>query len=300
MKKRNIIIIITVILVIISLIVIGNLNRNETEKDDKVRIVTSFYPMYIMALNVTEGIENVEVENMADNQVGCIHDYTLTTSDLKKFENADIFIENGYGIENFSEKIINSYPNVKIIEASNSIEDIITEESGEINAHFWTSIDNYILQVRKIADRLKELDNANEAKYEENVSEYIIKLENLKTKYKNQLQNINGKKVVSLNEAFSYLFKFVGIEEELILTDHEQSALSAEQVKNVIDMMNNENIKTIIIAENDDEQNATATAIANETGAKIYRLKDGMSGDGLTDSYIDIMEDNLETLTSVE
>ncbi len=298
MKKRNIIIIITVILVIISLIVIGNLNRNETEKDDKVRIVTSFYPMYIMALNVTEGIENVEVENMADNQVGCIHDYTLTTSDLKKFENADIFIENGYGIENFSEKIINSYPNVKIIEASNSIEDIITEESGEINAHFWTSIDNYILQVRKIADRLKELDNANEAKYEENVSEYIKKLENLKTKYKNQLQNINGKKVVSLNEAFSYLFKFVGIEEELISTDHEQSALSAEQVKNVIDMMNNENIKTIIIAENDDEQNATA--IANETGAKIYRLKDGMSGDGLTDSYIDIMEDNLETLTSVE
>lgn len=298
MKKRNIIIIITVILVIISLIVIGNLNRNETEKDDKVRIVTSFYPMYIMALNVTEGIENVEVENMADNQVGCIHDYTLTTSDLKKFENADIFIENGYGIENFSEKILNSYPNVKIIEASNSIEDIITEESGEINAHFWTSIDNYILQVRKIADRLKELDNANEAKYEENVSEYIKKLENLKTKYKNQLQNINGKKVVSLNEAFSYLFKFVGIEEELISTDHEQSALSAEQVKNVIDMMNNENIKTIIIAENDDEQNATA--IANETGAKIYRLKDGMSGDGLTDSYIDIMEDNLETLTSVE
>ena len=298
MKKRNIIIIITVILVIISLIVIGNLNRNETEKDDKVRIVTSFYPMYIMALNVTEGIENVEVENMAYNQVGCIHDYTLTTSDLKKFENADIFIENGYGIENFSEKIINSYPNVKIIEASNSIEDIITEESGEINAHFWTSIDNYILQVRKIADRLKELDNANEAKYEENVSEYIKKLENLKTKYKNQLQNINGKKVVSLNEAFSYLFKFVGIEEELISTDHEQSALSAEQVKNVIDMMNNENIKTIIIAENDDEQNATA--IANETGAKIYRLKDGMSGDGLTDSYIDIMEDNLETLTSVE
>ena len=298
MKKRNIIIIITVILVIISLIVIGNLNRNETEKDDKVRIVTSFYPMYIMALNVTEGIENVEVENMADNQVGCIHDYTLTTSDLKKFENADIFIENGYGIENFSEKIINSYPNVKIIEASNSIEDIITEESGEINAHFWTSIDNYILQVRKIADRLKELDNANEAKYEENVSEYIKKLENLKTKYKNQLQNINGKKVVSLNEAFSYLFKFVGIEEELISTDHEQSALSAEQVKNVIDMMNNENIKTIIIAENDDEQNATA--IANETGAKIYRLKDGMSGDGLTDSYINIMEDNLEILTSIE
>ena len=297
MKKRNIIIILAIILVIILLIVIGNLNRNETEKDDKVRIVTSFYPMYIMTLNITEEVENVEVENMADNQVGCIHDYTLTTSDLKKFENADIFVENGYGIENFSNNIKESYPNVKIIESASKITDTI-EEHEEINAHFWTSIDNYILQVREIADRLKELDNANEAKYEENASEYITKLENLKTKYKNELQNLNEKKVVSLNEAFSYLFKFVGIEEELISTDHEQSALSAEQVKNVIDIMNNENIKTIIIAENDDEQNATA--IANETGAKIYRLKDGMSGDGSINSYIDIMEDNLETLTSVE
>ena len=297
MKKRNIIIILAIILVIVLLIVIGNLNRNETEKDDKVRIVTSFYPMYIMTLNITEGVENVEVENMADNQVGCIHDYTLTTSDLKKFENADIFVENGYGIENFSNNIKESYPNVKIIESASKITDTI-EEHEEINAHFWTSIDNYILQVREIADRLKELDNANEAKYEENVSEYITKLENLKTKYKNELQNLNGKKVVSLNEAFSYLFKFVGIEEELISTDHEQSALSAEQVKNVIDIMNNENIKTIIIAENDDEQNATA--IANETGAKIYRLKDGMSGDGSINSYIDVMEDNLETLTSIE
>ena len=297
MKKRNIIIILAIILVIVLLIVIGNLNRNEIERDDKVRIVTSFYPMYIMTLNITEGVENVEVENMADNQVGCIHDYTLTTSDLKKFENADIFVENGYGIENFSNNIIESYPNVKIIESASKITDTI-EEHEEINAHFWTSIDNYILQVREIADRLKELDNANEAKYEENASEYITKLENLKTKYKNELQNLNGKKVVSLNEAFSYLFKFVGIEEELISTDHEQSALSAEQVKNVIDIMNNENIKTIIIAENDDEQNATA--IANETGAKIYRLKDGMSGDGSINSYIDIMEDNLETLTSIE
>ena len=297
MKKRNIIIILAIILVIVLLIVIGNLNRNEIERDDKVRIVTSFYPMYIMTLNITEGVENIEVENMADNQVGCIHDYTLTTSDLKKFENADIFVENGYGIENFSNNIKESYPNVKIIESASKITDTI-EEHEEINAHFWTSIDNYILQVREIADRLKELDNANEAKYEENVSEYITKLENHKTKYKNELQNLNGKKVVSLNEAFSYLFKFVGIEEELISTDHEQSALSAEQVKNVIDMMNNENIKTIIIAENDDEQNATA--IANETGAKIYRLKDGMSGDGSINSYIDIMKDNLETLTSIE
>ena len=63
-------------------------------------------------------------------------------------------------------------------------------------------------------------------------------------------------------------------------------------------MINNENIEAIIIAENDDEQNALA--IANETNAKIYRLKDGMSGDNSTDSYINIMEENLEILKGIE
>ena len=298
MKKRNIIITVAIILLIIILIIIGNLNRNQKNEDNNIKIVTSFYPMYIMTLNITNGIDGVEVANMADNYVGCIHDYTLTTSDLKKFENADIFIENGYGIENFSQKIINSYPNVQIIDSGNKITDVIQEEGGELNAHFWTSIDNYILQVNEIKDRLKEIDENNANKYEENASNYISKLENLKQKYNSELEQVKGKKVVSLNEAFSYLFKFAGIEEELIETDHEQSALSAEEVKNVIDMINNENIEAIIIAENDDEQNALA--IANETNAKIYRLKDGMSGDNSTNSYINIMEENLEILKGIE
>ena len=298
MKKRNIIITVAIILLIIILIIIGNLNRNQKNEDNNIKIVTSFYPMYIMTLNITNGIDGVEVANMADNYIGCIHDYTLTTSDLKKFENTDIFIENGYGIENFSQKIIDSYPNVQIIDSGNKITDVIQEEGGEVNAHFWTSIDNYILQVNEIKDRLKEIDKNNANKYEENASNYISKLENLKQKYNSELEQVKGKKVVSLNEAFSYLFKFAGIEEELIETDHEQSALSAEEVKNVIDMINNENIEAIIIAENDDEQNALA--IANETNAKIYRLKDGMSGDNSTNSYINIMEENLEILKDIE
>ena len=297
MKKRNIIIALIVILLIISIIIIGNLRKIEDNNTKKLEIVTSFYPMYIMTKNITKDINNVEVKNMADNNVGCIHDYTLTTSDLKKFEDADIFIENGYGIENFSEKIIDSYPNVKIIEASKRIEDAIIEENGETNAHFWTSIDNYILQVKEIKDRLKELDNINAERYEQNATEYIKKLENLKEDYKAQLQNIEGKKVISLNESFSYLFEFIGVEEILISTDHEQSSLSAEVVRNVIDEINEEKIDSIIIGQNDDDQNATA--IGNETGAKVIRLDDCMSGDENLDSYINIMEENLEILKNI-
>lgn len=292
MNKKYVIITIAVIIVIIGIIVIGNLNKENVKENDNLKIVTSFYPMYIMTMNITNGVEDVQVSNMAENYVGCIHDYTLKTEDLKKFENANIFIENGYGMEAFSQKIIDSYPQVKIIESSKGITDVIKEESGDVNAHFWTSIDNYILQVQEIANQLSNIDSKNADTYKNNANTYIQKLNDLKKSYEDKIESLKGKKVISLNESFSYLFKTLGIEEILIETDHEQSSLSAETVKNVIDKMNEENINSIIIAENDNEQNAKA--IAEETGAKVYKLKDGMSGDNSLDSYINDMKYNFE------
>ena len=292
MNKKYVIITIAVIIVIIGIIVIGNLNKENVKENDNLKIVTSFYPMYIMTMNITNGVEDVQVSNMAENYVGCIHDYTLKTEDLKKFENANIFIENGYGMESFSQKIIDSYPQVKIIESAKGITDVIKEESGDVNAHFWTSIDNYILQVQEIANQLSNIDSKNADTYKNNANIYIQKLNELKNSYEDKIESLKGKKVISLNESFSYLFKTLGIEEILIETDHEQSSLSAETVKNVIDKMNEENINSIIIAENDNEQNAKA--IAEETGAKVYKLKDGMSGDNSLDSYINDMKYNFE------
>mgnify|MGYP002472180212 CR=1 FL=1 len=61
-------------------------------KDKDINLVTSFYPIYIMTLNLTDGISNVSVTNMAENHTGCLHDFRLQTSDMKKIENADAFI----------------------------------------------------------------------------------------------------------------------------------------------------------------------------------------------------------------
>ena len=291
MKRSNIIIVIAIVLLLLLSIVIGNFNRKEEKENNNLKILTSFYPIYIMTINITNGAEGVEVSNMAENYYGCIHDYTLTTTDLKKFENADIFIENGYNMEQFSQKIIDSYPNVKIIDSSSKITDFVQDED-EVNPHFWTSIDNYILQVQAIAEGLKSIDIENYDLYEQNKNEYISKLQDLKNDYLNN--DFKGQQVISLNESFSYLFKFIGVNETLIKTDHEQSSLSAETVKEIISKMKEENIDKIVIGINDDDQNAEL--IANETGAKIYRLNDAMSGDNSLNSYIDIMQENLEVL----
>ena len=294
MKKRNIIIIVAIVLILIAGIVIGNLNRKDDIEGDSLKIVTSFYPIYIMTLNITNGAENIEVSNMAENYVGCIHDYTLTTTDLKKFENADIFVQNGYDMEQFSQKIIDSYPDVKMVDSSTKITDFV-QDGEEVNPHFWTSIDNYILQVEAITEGLKELDSSNSDLFEQNKNICVQKLQELKSSYEEN--SVNERQVVSLNEAFSYLFKFIGVNEILIETDHENNSLSAETVREVIEKVKSSGIQAIVIGQNDDDQNANL--IASETGATVYRLNDAMSGDGSLDSYINTMKENLEILKTM-
>ena len=41
-------------------------------------VVTSFYPVWIMTLNLTSGLEDhVTVRNLAAPSFGCLHDYQL-------------------------------------------------------------------------------------------------------------------------------------------------------------------------------------------------------------------------------
>ena len=296
MERKKLVIILIIIICIIgivSLIVWKNLNKSETQNDNTTKIVTSFYPMYIIAENITDGAENIELENMADVNVGCLHDYTLTTEDMKKLENADIFIINGLGMESFIDKALSSNQEMQIIDSSTNIQNLISDED-EINAHLWTSIENYIIQVENLAEGLKANNPENAEIYEKNANQYIEELKQLRERYLSELEGLKGKKAICLNEAFEYMGQELGLEMTTVETDHEESTMSAEMLRSIIDEAKAENIEMIIIDKNDNKANAET--IANETGATIYELNSGLSGNMDKDAYINAMEENLQLL----
>lgn len=92
------------------------------ENDDEIVIATSFYPMYILTLNLVDGIDGVSVVNLTENQTGCVHDYQLTTEDMRTIAGADVIVLNGGDMEEFMEKSIESYPNLYVITASEGID----------------------------------------------------------------------------------------------------------------------------------------------------------------------------------
>lgn len=294
---KYIIIAFVIILVAIIAIVAVPKKGKENVDDEKFKIVTTFYPLYIMTSNITQGANNIELVNMADTNVGCIHDYTLTTADMKKVENADVIIQNGLGLESFMEKVTSSNKNVQIIDSSENIINLIKEDD-EVNPHVWTSISNYISQVENIQKALSEKNPENADIYEKNAKEYIEKLIQLKSKFDTQLQELKGEYAVNLNESFEYLTRDLELNVTSIHTSHEESTLSAEMLKSIIEEMKEKNTKIIIVDINDDLKNAQT--IANETGAKIYKLDSGLTGNLDKDSYINSMSKNIETLNIEE
>ncbi len=285
--KKYIAIILTIIVLITIGVVANNNRKNNTNEDGKFKIVTSFYPMYIMTLNIVQGADDVELTNMTDINVGCIHDYTLTTDNMKKLENADVLIENGLGLESFIDNI-NANRNINIIDSSENITDLIEE-----NPHIWTSISNYIKQVENVKNALSKLDEKNAKLYDENSKSYIQKLEELQQRYNKEL-NLNGKGAVILNEAFTYLGRDLGLNLKEIHTSHEESTISAEVLKDTIEQVKQNGTDIIIVDINDDLKNAET--LQNETGAKIYKLDSALTGGLTSDAYINSMTSNLDIL----
>ena len=286
--------------VLIAVLIILTGCNEKTEKSGEFKIVSSFYPMYILTKNIAEDIDGVEVYNMADKMVGCMHNYTLTTSDLVKLETANALITNGLGIENFIDKVTETYSKINIITASKGITELLIDEhdgeSSEANAHVWLSINKYLAEIENVKNGLIEIDNSHRNEYEKNAERYKEKITELKAKIDNQ--NLERKKCISFSEALAYLSEDFNLEIFTIETDHEHNGLSAETMKSIIDYVKTNNIKNILIDSSTADNNAKT--VANETGAKIYLMNSALSGEKNNDEYIKAMEENLKLVESME
>ena len=270
--------------------------NNSIESNNKLTIVTSFYPMYISTLNIVKDIPDVEVINMTAPQTGCLHDYSLSTKDLKTLSSADIFVINGAGMESFLDDVIDEYSDLKIIEASNGIS-LIEDTDHDVNPHVWVSISKNIEEVSNIAKELSAFDPNHASEYEANADAYIAKLENLRTEMHAALDNVNNKDIITFHEAFPYFAEEFNLNIAGVIEVEPDSEPSAKEVENIISIINEKNIKALFTEPQ--YSSKIADTIAKETGASIYTLDPIVTGDANEDAYDDYivkMQENLNTL----
>ena len=267
----------------------------EKKTAEPFRIVTSFYPMYLATINITDGVNGVEVYNMTKPQTGCLHDYQLMTEDMKTLEKADAFVINGAGMEDFMGKVTEQQKKLKVIDASRGIE-LIHDEEGD-NPHVWLSVTEAIAQVRNIADQLKEADPAHADAYEKNAAAYIEKLTALKTEMHAALDNVPHKDIVTFHEAFPYFAKEFNLNIIGVVEREPGTEPTPTELQETIEQVNS--LPTKVLFTEPQYSPAAAETIARETGAKIYTLDPVVTGEATPqakNAYIDTMKANMKVL----
>lgn len=171
--------------------------QDQRDQEQNLTVVTSFYPMYIAAMNVIGDTPGVTLENLSEPQTGCLHDYQLTPEDMKLLSTADVFIVNGGGIETFLTDVAKSYPDLQIIYGGENVEML------DDNAHVWMNMEDYKIQVETIANKLAEADSAHASQYEANAEAYCGRIQVLCNRARALREQIQGEPVVIFHEAYA-------------------------------------------------------------------------------------------------
>lgn len=287
---------------------------------DKSRIVTSFYPMYVLTLNIVNGVDDIELVNMTENATGCLHDYQLTTKDMRTVEGADVFVISGGGMESFVDDIKAAYPTLPVIDTSAGIEllegndhhhddetqseadiheDITDEtehsEDKEANAHVWMSIPAYIRQVENTTASLSEFFPQYADAFAANSAAYTEKLRELETELPTEA--FAGEPIIIFHEAFAYLADSLNMEVVHSVEVDSDTAMSAGELAEVLEDVREEGVRFLFT----EEQYSTsiADAVSKESDAQTVVIDSLVTGDGDKDSYIEGMRKNIQILRSL-
>jgi len=259
---------------------------------EPVRVVTSFYPVYLATLNVTEGVEGTEVYNLAAPHVGCLHDYQLTTADARKLSEADLLLANGAGMETFLGKIRAQNPALKIVEVSEGIPLI------DGNPHVWVSPELAARQVDNIAAALSAADAANADRYASNAAAYKAKLSDLAQRMKTGLAPFAGAPVIALHDALPYFARDFGLDIVGVIEREPGQEPSAKELAETVDLVRARGVKAILSEPQYSDK--AAQTVARETGARVIQVDPVATGPSdpteARSAYLRAMEKNLETL----
>lgn len=266
-------------------------------------IVTSFYPIYLFTLNLTQGIGGMEVRNLAAPGTGCLHDYQLQTGDMKRLAEAEVFLINGAGMEGYLAGVLDAFPELMVVDASAGI--ALIEEDGPAvgereetaNAHVWLDAANAQTMVCNLAEGLMVACPEHAAAIAANRDAYLARLVSLDDELRTGLADVPRKDIVTFHEAFPYFARAYGLNVAAVVNREPGDALSPARLAELVDLVRALGVPPLFVEPQ--YEDLAAQTLARETGAKVYTLDPVVTGPEneipLT-LYEDVMRENMRTL----
>ncbi|HRU02078.1 MAG TPA: zinc ABC transporter substrate-binding protein, partial [Victivallales bacterium] len=232
--------------------------------------------------------------------LGCPHDYALTPQDMMKISNANVMIINGLGMEEFiGLNVLKINPNIKIIDSSEGIKDLIKlsdehhngeieedheeikedhhhhNEHSEFNPHLFASPMMAQKVIINIASNLSRIIPDKREIFEKNAKEYIKRLQIISDDFKKKTENFKNKKIIQPHGVFDYFARDFGLEIIATLQPHGHE-LSSSEIITLIKIIEKE--KPIAIISEYQYSDKIAKMLSDETKIPHIKLDPVASG----------------------
>ena len=272
---------------------------------EDISVMATFYPVYVLAENVLNGVEGVSLTSMTPPATGCLHDYQLLTSDMKALAKAQALLVNGAGMESFLPDLESQFPALRVIDCSQGVELMAESEEhgrgdhdhGEYNAHIWLDPQNAVQMVNNLRDGLSALLPEHAGQIAANAESYIARLRALDAELREAIEQLPGKQIVTFHEAFPYFAKEFGLNIIAVVEREPGSEPTPNELQAVIQQI--KPLSSKVLFTEPQYAPSAAQTIARETGAKIFTLDPVVTGESTADAmdaYLVTMRKNMATL----
>lgn len=269
----------------------------------KIRVVTTFAPMYVFTKNVTGDL--AEVKNILKPGIE-VHDYAFTPEDVELISSASLVIYNGMGLDDWALQAIRASGNKDIREVNLSTA-VDGSRSGVGNRgfpverlvgnpHLWINPAYAISMVGRIRDQLMQADPRNREAYARNAEAYLGRLMALDGAIRTATRALVKPVYISEEPSLTYFSLEYDLEEAAVLSGQPDVSVTAKDLAKIMKLMRSRGIN--VVFKNLGSESATVLTLASDTGAQVYEFDVYENGPLEIDGYEKAMKKNIETLKS--
>ncbi|MBA3921653.1 MAG: zinc ABC transporter substrate-binding protein [Nostocaceae cyanobacterium] len=271
----------------------------------KIKVVTTFLPMYMFTKAVTGDVAQVDILVPPGTDV---HDYQAKPENVKALAQANVLVKNGLGLEEFLAGTVKNAQNRKLteidassgIKALESISPVVqTQPTGKKdehetgNPHVWLDPVLVKQQVTNIRNGLITVDPANKATYETNAAAYIRQLDDLNNEFQAKLRKYPNCTFITFHDAFPYLAKRYNLKQVAVVKIPEDQ-LSPTDVQNAVNAVKQYKVKALFSEPGVD--NKLLTSLSQDLHLTLHPLDSMETGQTEPQHYFEAMRANLQTL----
>jgi ABC-type Zn uptake system ZnuABC Zn-binding protein ZnuA len=245
------------------------------------------------------------------------HTYTPKPSDLLAIKEAKLLVKIGLGLEIWVNTLIKNAdrPDLRIVTTSDGIglirdhgerhepehrentidkQHAFKEKHTMGNPHIWLDPENVKIMIRHITEELIRIDPRHRGDYLHNQARYIRELEALEAELKQRVNRLPNRNIVTHHPAWPYYARRFGFVIKGDILTQVGTEPSAKHMGELIKLIEKEKVK-VIVSEPQLNPKIPET-LSQETGAKVVVLSPLPGALPKTETYLDLIRYNTETL----